>query len=222
MRGHQWGQTLWGTVAVPAVGFWAVLLLLGAVFGIAGVLLLRGRKPRTIGIVVLALAVLIPISVRAVDPFTNGTVAGANQVDANLEAVTPVTGFFSTKVAGPFAATTDILTPTFVAPRAMTCLVHLNTRLSLLTATPSGVGSVQAIEKENNVVSYAYAPPAHSALGMGMGSTAIGGNDWSTSQTRLFTVASGATVAFGCRASTSGDFQNTTKSLTCVAVYECF
>lgn len=223
MWAQQWGTMIWGQiVSVPALGFWG-LLALGALLGIVGVRCLRGARPRTLGAMALALAILIPISVRAVPfTFTNGTLADANQVNANFAAVTPITGFFNTRVSGPFASTTDIFTPAFVAPRGLTCVVHLDTRISLLTATPAGGGSVQAAESTNGVVALAFAPPVNSAVGMGMVSTVIGGNDWSTSQTRSFTAASGASIQFGCRVATSGDFASTTGNLTCVTVYECY
>src|SRR5262245_43375966 len=84
MWGQNWGQMIWGQAAgVPALGLWAVLLL-GAVLGAIGVRLLTGR-PRTLGAIVLAFAILIAISVGAVPfAFTNGTPADATKVNANF------------------------------------------------------------------------------------------------------------------------------------------
>jgi hypothetical protein len=78
-----WGQL----VAVPALGFWGAMLL-GALLGGLGVRRLRGARPRVVGALALALALLVPISARALPfTFTNGTVADANQVNANFAAL---------------------------------------------------------------------------------------------------------------------------------------
>jgi hypothetical protein len=84
----KWGQMIWGQAsAAPALGFWGAMLL-GAVLGALGVRSLRGSRPRTVGIVALALAILLPVSARALPfTFTNGTVADANQVNANFAAL---------------------------------------------------------------------------------------------------------------------------------------
>jgi len=89
MWGQNWGQMIWGGgSAVPVMGFWSVMLL-GAVVGILGIRLLRDARPRTLGVAALALAVVIPLSARAVNliTFTNGTVADANLVNANFAAL---------------------------------------------------------------------------------------------------------------------------------------
>jgi len=88
MWGQNWGQMIWGQIAaVPALGFWG-LIVLAAVLGVWGVRRLRGPRPRMLGMIVLALALLVPISARALPfTFTNGTVADANQVNANFAAV---------------------------------------------------------------------------------------------------------------------------------------
>jgi hypothetical protein len=78
---------IWGGVAtVPAVGFWGAVAL-GALLGSLGVRRLRGR-PRMVGAGALLLALLLPISARAVPfTFTNGTIADATQVNANFAAL---------------------------------------------------------------------------------------------------------------------------------------
>jgi hypothetical protein len=88
MWGQSWGQMIWGQAAVvPAVGFWGAMLL-GAALGAWGVRRLRGPRPRVVGTIVLCLALLLPISARALPfTFTNGTVADATQVNANFAAV---------------------------------------------------------------------------------------------------------------------------------------
>ena len=90
MWGLNWGQMVWGqaqAAAVPAVGFWGMILL-AAALGAWGVRRLRGPRPRVVGTVALVLALLVPISARALPfTFTNGTVADATQVNANFAAV---------------------------------------------------------------------------------------------------------------------------------------
>jgi hypothetical protein len=120
MWGQNWGQLVWGkAAAVPVLGWWGALLL-GAVLGVLGVRFLRKVPPRTAAWFVMALALLIPLAAAANLPFTftNGTVADANQVNANFAAVNvttariyqetstvipPAPGF---AFAGPFATLT--------------------------------------------------------------------------------------------------------------------
>src|SRR5215831_994512 len=89
MWGRTWGQMLWGTApSVPAVGVW-LLLLLAAGLILFGVRRLGGR-PRTMGLAALLLALAIPLTARALTlpfSFTNGTIADANQVNANFNAL---------------------------------------------------------------------------------------------------------------------------------------
>ena len=220
---------MWSQMAsVPAVGFGGTLLL-GVVLGVTGVWCLRRVRPRVMGMMAVGFAILIPISVGAVPfAFTNGTVADANQVNANFAAVTPVTSFSITSVNGPFvpnpplAALVDVLTPSFVASRALTCVVHFDTVEDLTSISPSGNASVEAIKLENGTVSFAQAPPLNDQLPMGMVRTVDGNTRWSTSQTRLFTVASGSTVQFGCRGVVLGDFATAARALYCSTAYECF
>jgi hypothetical protein len=79
---------LWGQLAaVPALSFWGVILL-AAVLGVLGGRRLRSGRPRTLGMIALGLALLVPISARALPfTFTNGTVADATQVNANFAAL---------------------------------------------------------------------------------------------------------------------------------------
>src|SRR5262245_53342039 len=88
MWGSIWGQMIWGQQpAVPAVGFWGAMLL-AAALGLLGVRHLRGARPRAIGLLTLVVVLLVPLTVRAVPfVFANGTVADANQVNANFAAV---------------------------------------------------------------------------------------------------------------------------------------
>jgi hypothetical protein len=88
MWGQSWGQMIWGApTAVPAVEFWGVVLL-AALLGSLGVRRLRSARPRLMGMTALAVALLVPITARAVPfTFTNGTVADATQVNANFAAV---------------------------------------------------------------------------------------------------------------------------------------
>jgi hypothetical protein len=88
MWGQSWGQMIWGQArAVPALGFW-VTILVGAVLGALGARRLRGGRPRVVATVALAIAILVPISARALPfVFSNGTVADATQVNANFAAL---------------------------------------------------------------------------------------------------------------------------------------
>jgi hypothetical protein len=222
MWGQLWGQMLWGRATpVPAIGFWGALLL-GAVLGALGVRLLRGARPRTLGALALGLALIIPISARAITliSFTNGTIADANQVNANFAALTPVSGFNEMVSLPAIGAQSDILSPTFVAPRAMTCTVTVETSVLVPASPPGGTVFVRAIKNENGVISYASAPPQNGAVGVGMSLTAGGGNGYNQVQTRQFPVSAGATVSFGSRIFANGDFVNAT-NLFCVLVYNC-
>jgi hypothetical protein len=88
MWGQNWGQMIWGHAsAVPALGFWGAILL-AASLGALGARRLRGARPRLMGALALALAILLPISARALPfVFSNGTVADATQVNANFQAL---------------------------------------------------------------------------------------------------------------------------------------
>jgi hypothetical protein len=90
MWGLSWDQMVWGqgqAAAVPAAGFWGSMLLAVAL-GAWGVRRLSAPRPRLIGTIALGLALLMPISARALPfTFTNGTVADATQVNANFAAV---------------------------------------------------------------------------------------------------------------------------------------
>jgi hypothetical protein len=79
---------IWGgaTTAVPALTTWGAIVL-GALLLAFGVRRLRGPRPRVVGVVALALAILLPLSARALPfVFSNGTVADATQVNANFAA----------------------------------------------------------------------------------------------------------------------------------------
>jgi hypothetical protein len=88
MWGQNWGQMIWGgTAAVPALGTWGAIFV-GALLLAFGVRRLRGPRPRVVGAVALAFAVLLPLSARALPfVFANGTVADATQVNANFAAL---------------------------------------------------------------------------------------------------------------------------------------
>jgi hypothetical protein len=99
MWGLNWGQMIWGQgTPVPTLGFWGLMVLLAAL-GALGVRRLRGGRPRLVGGIALGLLLLMPISARALPfTFTNGTVADADQVNANFAAVA------SAQVVGPSAS----------------------------------------------------------------------------------------------------------------------
>src|SRR5262245_42583813 len=89
MWGQNWGQLVWGhAAAVPALGGLA-LLLFGAILLGLGMMLAKSKGARrglVFFLVLLAptLALAVPVSIVA---FSNGTVADANQVNANFSAL---------------------------------------------------------------------------------------------------------------------------------------
>jgi hypothetical protein len=218
MWGQLWGSMIFtGVRAVPALNFWLVLLL-GALLGIVAVHALRGARPRTIGIAVLALALVIPITARAVPfVFTNGSTADATQVNADFNSLTPVTGFFEV----PQAAVTgqeNVLGPAFTAPRAMTCIVSEELDWLADPGQPNGVtASASEIKSENGGITPAMAPPANQVSFVGLQLTNAG--YWQSNQTRLFTVASGASVQFGSQIQANGSVP--TSHYLLVLVYSC-
>jgi hypothetical protein len=220
MWGQIWGQMLWsGGRAVPALGFWSTLAL-GAVLGAAGARLLRRPRPRALGALVVALAVLVPITARAISliTFTNGTVADANQVNANFAALTPVTGFNEVLVSGTVGNVQDVFAPAFVAPRALTCTVSIESALGVTAISPSGDAFVRAAMNQNGSISYALAPPANVIVPAGY--LLNSASNLIAAQTRQFSVATGATVAFGCELHADGDFAAAINQL-CTVVYSC-
>jgi hypothetical protein len=213
---------IWGrAVPVPAMGFWGTLLL-GAVIGIVALRVLRGTRPRTAGIVAVALAVLVPLSARAITliTFTNGTIADATQVNANFAALTPVTGFNEMISLPAIGAQADVTSPTFVPTRNMTCTVSVEAKIQVPSSTPAGGAFVHAIEVSNGTTIFAAAPPQNGAVATGFASTVAGANDWDASQTRQFTVTAGATVSFGCEVAAFTDF-TAAHNLNCIVVYNC-
>jgi hypothetical protein len=136
MWGQSWGQMIWGrTPAVPALGAWGAILL-GAVLLAFGIRRLRGPRPRVLGALALALAILLPLSARALPfTFTNGTVADATQVNANFAALANQQG---------------------VAPAASSALIDLT---GSSTATcPGGPLATLRILPDGNFANFAVAP----------------------------------------------------------------
>jgi hypothetical protein len=82
-----------GIASVPAVGFWGTLLLGASLAVVARRVLLHRARPRTLGIGILVLALILPVSgALAALPFTfvNGHVADATQVNANFATLSTV------------------------------------------------------------------------------------------------------------------------------------
>ncbi len=85
--GENWGEMVWGAAAVPVLGPWSVAFLAGLVVGVAAV---ATRARRVKGALILSLLLALPLAALAVTlPFTfqNGTVADADEVNANFEAL---------------------------------------------------------------------------------------------------------------------------------------
>jgi hypothetical protein len=223
------------SASVPALGLWGAIFF-GVVLGVVGVRLLRGARPRALGALVLGLAILIPLTARALPfTFTNGTIADANQVNANFAALVPVQGF-NTVIQQPpsqaIGSQFDILSPSFVAPRAMTCTINAHVSIELPVAlSPSG-SSVRflMIKSENSVISLAFAPPQNGAVGSAFSITTndtitsadfqSGIGPWESSSPAMFSVASGATVQFGARLQAFGSFTSANDTLLTI-VYNC-
>jgi hypothetical protein len=220
MWGQNWGTMIWGGGLVPAVGFWGTLIS-GAALGILGLRVLRGTKPRTLGGAALLLAVLIPLSARAVTliTFTNGTAADANQVNANFAALNPVSGYSQVGNSGTVGAQSNIFGTSFVAPRALTCTVHLQIQATPATFPFTGSMVAWAAKNENGVVTLASAGPNTGNFGMALFPVPES-QEVQTAFSSQFTVASGATVQFG--ATVKGfNALTTATSLSAAVVYTC-
>jgi len=104
MGGEDWGTMIWsGAAQVPALDPFGWTFLLGVLVGAA---VLHYRRPLSkagirVALAALAIAPLIAIAqVTLPHTFANGTVADADQVNANFEAILADTGRFTTTVAG--------------------------------------------------------------------------------------------------------------------------
>jgi hypothetical protein len=115
MWAKNWGQMVWGTaLAVPGLGFWATLLL-GALLALVAVRFLPRMRPWPTALVVVSFALLVPIAARALPfTFTNGTVADANQVNADFAAVSVTTVGVRTSSLVSFVSPGS--TPVFIGP----------------------------------------------------------------------------------------------------------
>jgi hypothetical protein len=146
---------IWGMrQTVPATSIWVLLLLVAALVLVA-LRILRVR-PRTMGIAALVLAFAVPLSAKALTlpySFTNGTVADANQVNANFAALAngriygfvnpdgtldaginggiiavtnPVVGYYCFKLGGPAKNAVASIDPTTTGAMAivMTFVPH--------------------------------------------------------------------------------------------------
>jgi hypothetical protein len=210
---------IWSGKAVPAAGLWAVLAL-GAILGGVAVLSLRRARPRTIGAAILGLAVLIPISARAITliTFTNGTVADANQVNANFAALTPIDGTYAAVPVDNIGSSTTQVSPSFVTPRSMTCTVYAESYLGPVGSTsPGNSALMEAVLVVNGTLTKSTPPPRSEEVATGYNS---GVGLWHSAQTRLFTVPAGATVSAGCYTLVNGGFLGSNQ-LSCTVVYNC-
>ena len=90
MWNQLWGQMLWGSPAVPGPGVWGVLLG-GFAILFASRLFLRRGAARPLAAVLLLGLVAVPIAVWATVTlpysFSNGSVADADEVNANFSAL---------------------------------------------------------------------------------------------------------------------------------------
>ena len=89
MWGEQWGVMIWGQAAFQQVPIapWA-LMLLGFLLGVCAVLARRSRIARTFAIGFIALVpVIAVIAVNLPHTFQNGTIADADEVNDNFDAL---------------------------------------------------------------------------------------------------------------------------------------
>jgi len=219
MWGQNWGTFIWGSsTAVPASGFWSVLLL-GIALGAVGVKVLKATRARTLAIFCAALAVLAPFSAKALPfVFSNGTVADATQVNANFAALTPINGQYH--VSGtPNGSQWPILTPSFVAPRNLVCTVTVMVQTIVSTPT-TGLATLHPSKSENGVLDEASAPPLGGVIPEWMELSTNTGT-YQASRTVQFSVSAGSTVQFGAQMFTSGSFATSTY-WKMAATYTCF
>lgn len=194
-------------------------MLLGVVLGVVGLRRLREVRPRSLGAAALALALLIPLSARALTlvTFTNGTVADANQINANFAALVPVSGINTMQSNGAGSFTGLLATPTFVAPRAMTCTVSADSwlRASLTDPPPR----LDLAKIENDVGAVTHAAPSGSSQPTPYASADH--FEYTATQTRQFLVGAGHTIAFGCATGGGFDGLAVIEFASCTIVYNC-
>lgn len=90
MWGANWGEMTWGggvasATTVP-ISAWA-LVTLGVVIGVIGTLASRNRSMRVFSIMIVSLLPALAVALALPHTFTNGTIADANQVNANFSAI---------------------------------------------------------------------------------------------------------------------------------------
>jgi hypothetical protein len=165
------------------------------------------------------LAFLIPISARALTliTFTNGTVAHANQVNANFASLTPISG---TKIVAK--TTSDLVvddvvyleSPSFVAPRAMTCTVTFESQMAfdVTGATLRGAKNENGLFNDRDPDNAVY--PLAYYLQQPDGPQRV-------AETRQFLVAAGSTVSFACGILVVGSIPSPGGGLKCAIAYTC-
>ncbi len=90
MWSQNWGTMIWGSASapVPSLGPLGLLLLALSLMLLGAVFLRTPRAVRIVSKLALVVALLVPITAIAVPyTFTNGTVANAQQVNANFAAL---------------------------------------------------------------------------------------------------------------------------------------
>ena len=103
MWGEDWGTMIWSGIPVPMMGPLGWTFLLGA---LVGALVILYRKPLSkaktaVALLVIALVPLIAIGqVTLPNTFTNGTVADADEVNANFDALLEESARFHQTLVG--------------------------------------------------------------------------------------------------------------------------
>jgi hypothetical protein len=101
-------------------------------------------------------------------------------------------------------------------------VVNVEVDVNTNGAAPTGNVFVRAVKSENGVVSATFGLPVNVSVGVYLTPTTLTGTtpNWHCHQTRLFTVASGATVQFGGELDANGTFTAATSSQATI-VYSC-
>ena len=90
MWGTNWGEMIWGGGVAPATSVpfsaWA-LISLGVIIGVIGTLASRNRSMRVFSIMLVSMLPALAVALVLPHTFTNGTIADANQVNANFSAI---------------------------------------------------------------------------------------------------------------------------------------
>jgi hypothetical protein len=174
-------------------------------------------------VLLIAVAILLPVSARAVTliTFTNGTVADANQVNANFAALQPISGAAVALLSTiPLNVTPHIDLPAFTAPRTMTCIVSLQGFIFTINPVTPAFGPLFVGSMSVNGAGVLTDPPSSdhdSYFTKGADPTT-----WQAFQTSRYTIGAGS-AAVGADFAVAGTGLDTSGgSLVLKGVYTCY